>query len=354
MIKNSTLSPVKLDNCANQFNLEAAISQLIAWHKGKLKSMAFKVDISVVVPVYRSQATLRELYRRLVATLEPIIPSFEILFVEDCGGDNSWNVISEIAIHDKRVIGFQLSRNFGQHAATICGFSRARGKWIATLDDDLEQAPESLPDLYKKALEGYDLVYGIHRQRSHKTWRNVTSKIGRWLFKKAIPSLNYSYTSFRLIRGNLAHELQCFDSPFPFIDGYLSWLTNRYASVEVPHFTRVNGTSNYTIRRLVTHTINIFVTFSDLPLRIASWLGVLFFLMGTGWLAVIVLRYLLSGAGVSGFASIMAGILSFGGVQLLILGIFGEYLGRMNFKSSRKPLYIVGQSTDDKVHQHAR
>lgn len=129
------------------------------------------------------------------------------------------------------------------------------------------------------------------------------------------------------------------------MDGYLSWLTNRYATVEVPHGTRAYGTSNYTFRKLLTHTINIFVTFSDLPLRLASWIGLAFFLVGMGWLGVIVVGRLFGLITVSGFASIMAAIILFGGIQLLILGIFGEYLGRMNFKSSRKPLFLVGQTT---------
>lgn len=309
------------------------------------------VRLSVVVPVYRSQATLPELYRRLVQVLESVEPSFELVLVEDCGGDGSWQVISEIAAGDSRVRGIQLSRNFGQHAATICGFSLAKGDWIATLDDDLEQAPEKLPDLYRKAQEGYDLVYGVYPERSHRAWRNVTSDVARWLFRKAIPSLNYAYSSFRVVRGDLARELGRFDSPFPFVDGYLSWLTNRCAAVEVPHGVRAHGTSNYTFRKLLTHTINIFVTFSDLPLRLASWLGLLTFLMGMGWLGIIVMRYFIGGISVSGFASIMAAILLFGGVQLLVLGVFGEYLGRMNFKSSRKPLFLVGRTTlaDPKV-----
>ena len=299
--------------------------------------------LSVVIPVYRSQATLPELHRRLTAVLEPIEPSFEIVFVEDCGGDNSWQVIKEIAAADARVRGVQLSRNFGQHAATICGFAQAKGDWIATLDDDLEQIPEHLPSLYQKALEGHDLVYGVYPERNHKSWRNATSAVARWLFNKAIPSLNYSYTSFRVIRGDLARELERFDSPFPFVDGYLSWLTTRCAAVEVPHGVRTHGASNYTFKKLLTHTINIFVTFSDLPLRMASWLGLMTFMLGMLWLGVIAGRFLIGGISVSGFASIMAGILLFGGVQLLVLGVFGEYLGRMNFKSSKKPLFLIGR-----------
>lgn len=301
--------------------------------------------LSVVVPVYKAENCLDELYRRLSAALGGIDENFEIVLVEDCGGDSSWQKIAELAARDPRVRGIQFSRNFGQHAATICGFAHAKGQWIATLDDDLEQAPENLPDLYKKALEGYDIVYGVYPERSHKAWRNATSSVARWLFKKAIPSLNYAYTSFRVIRGDLARALTQFDSPYPFVDGYLSWLTNYYAIVEVPHSQRAEGTSNYNFRKLLIHTINIFVTFSDLPLRMATWLGLTAFLIGMAWLAAIAGRYLIGGISVSGYASIMAGILFFGGVQLLVLGIFGEYLGRMNFKSSKKPLFVVGRST---------
>ena len=304
------------------------------------------ISLSIVIPVYRSRATLPELHRRLVAALEPVEPLFEIIFVEDCGGDESWQVIQQLAQQDSRVHGIQLSRNFGQHAATICGFSQAKGEWIATLDDDLEQIPEHLPELYFKAQEGHDLVYGVYEERSHKSWRNITSAVARWLFNKAIPSLNYTYTSFRMIRGDLARELERFDSPFPFVDGYLSWLTNRCASVVVPHGLRINGASNYTFKKLLTHTLNIFVTFSDLPLRMASWIGLSTFFFGMLWLVVIFFRYIFGGISVSGFASTMAAILLFGGVQLLVLGIFGEYLGRMNFKSSKKPLFLIGRTTN--------
>ena len=151
-------------------------------------------QLSVVIPVYRSQESLRELYQRLVGTLTGMGASFEILFVEDCGGDNSWSVIQELAAADERVRGIKLSKNFGQHAATICGFSYSQGEWVATLDDDLEQAPESLPDLYNLALDGYDLVYGVYTTRSHKIWRNITSSLAKWVFSRAIPSLNDSYT----------------------------------------------------------------------------------------------------------------------------------------------------------------
>jgi glycosyltransferase involved in cell wall biosynthesis len=309
--------------------------------------------ISVVVPVYRAENTLRELYRRLVAVMESIGLSFELILVEDSGGDQSWRVIQEIAMEDGRVRGVKFSRNFGQHAATICGFAESRGEWVVTLDDDLEQAPEHIPALYERALQGADLVYGVYLERTHSKWRNITSAVARWMFSKAIPSLNYAYTSYRVIRGDIARALTQFDSPYPFVDGYLSWLTNNYAAVSIPHDSRAHGTSNYTLKKLVTHTINIFVTFSDLPLRMATWIGFTAFFMGVGWLAIIFLSFLTGKVTVSGYASIMAGILAFGGVQLLVLGVFGEYLGRINFKSSRKPLYLVREATEEPMRERS-
>lgn len=299
--------------------------------------------ISVVVPVYRAEKTLEELHRRLVAVLSIMGFSYELIFVEDCGGDGSWSVIEQLGRQDTNLRGVKLSRNFGQHAATICGFAQSRGRWVVTLDDDLEQSPEEIPRLFVKAQEGYVLVYGVYPQRSHAAWRNLTSGLARYLFKKAIPQLNDVYTSFRMIDGDLAREVCRFESPFSFVDGYLSWLTNNCASVEVAHLTRAHGTSNYTLRKLLAHTINIFVTFSDLPLRLASWVGLGSFLIGMFWLCYILLMKLVGGITASGFTSLMAGIVLFGGIQLFVLGIFGEYLSRINFKTSKKPLYLVAR-----------
>lgn len=301
--------------------------------------------LSVVVPVYRSQGTLEELYARVRESLEYVNLGFELILVEDCGGDDSWAVIEQLAAEDSRIHGIKMSRNFGQHAATLCGISKASGEWIITLDDDLEHKPEYIPQLYEKAQDGYDLVYAVYPERSHAWWRNVTSDVGRRLLRVAIPNLNHQYSSFRCIRKEVACQLLQFDSPFPAIDGYLSWITNNYSTIKIEHGERLHGTSNYNFSKLLKQTITTFVTFSDLPLKLASWIGLISFLIGMVWLAVIVISKITGWITLSGFASLMGGIVLFGGVQLLILGIMGEYLGRMNFRLSRKPLFLISAET---------
>jgi len=302
-------------------------------------------ELSVVIPVYRSKDTLKELLRRITESFSPTGVEIEVLMVEDGGRDGSWDVIESLAADQPLLRGIRLSRNFGQHAATICGMAMARGHWVATMDDDLEQPPEKLPELLEKAKEGYDLVYGIYPQRSHSSWRNITSHLARILFNLAIPTLNDTYTSMRVIRGDLARELKRFDSPFPFVDGYLSWLTNRCSFVVVSHQPRPAGRSNYTFGKLFAHTLNIFVTFSDAPLKLASNAGLCFSLVGFSALAVILIGRLVGTITAAGYSSVMAAILAVGGVQLLVLGIFGEYISRINVKTSRKPLFLVAHDT---------
>jgi glycosyltransferase involved in cell wall biosynthesis len=312
----------------------------LSWHQS-----GDRPELSIVIPVYRSKDTLEELLRRILESFSNSMLDIEVLMVEDCGRDGSWDVIEALAADQPVLRGIRLSRNFGQHAATICGMAMARGHWVATIDDDLEQPPEKLPELLEKAKEGYDLVYGVYPERAHAAWRNITSHLGRILFKFAIPTLNDTYTSMRLVRGDLARALKRFDSPFPFVDGYLSWLTNRCACVEVSHQPRPAGKSNYTFGKLFTHTLNIFATFSDAPLKLASNMGLFFSLIGFGALAFILIGRLVGAITAIGYSSVMAAILAVGGIQLLVLGIFGEYIARINFKTSRKPLYLVAYDT---------
>jgi len=300
--------------------------------------------VSVVVPVYRGADSIAELYRRLHVALHGSDERIEVLFVDDRGSAENWPAIVALSQAHPEVIGIRLSRNFGQHAATLCGIARARGEWIVTIDEDLEQPPESIPGMIAKAREGHLVVYGVNERRSHARWRNITSELGRSAFKFAIPSLNREYTSFRVIHHTVAKGLERFQSPFTFIDGYISWITNTYATVVVPHDPGRHP-SSYNLRKLLAHMLNIFVTFSDLPLRIATWLGIGASVGGALWGVTILVAKLLGVVSVSGYASIMAGMTFLGGLQLLILGIFGEYIARINFKTASMPLFLVEQES---------
>lgn len=301
--------------------------------------------VSIVVPVYRGADSISELFERLSQAMRGAGEEFEVIFVDDRGSTENWPAIEALSASHPEAQGIRLSRNFGQHAATLCGISRARGEWIVTIDEDLEQPPESVPLMLHKAREGHLVVYGVNEQRSHSPWRNITSELARSAFKFAIPTLNREYTSFRVIHQSVAKGLERFQSPFTFIDGYISWITNNYATVVVPHDVGMHASSSYNLRKLMAHMINIFVTFSDLPLRVATWLGIGASVGGAIWGMAILVARLLGIVSVSGYASIMAGMTFLGGLQLLILGIFGEYIARINFKTASMPLFLVEQET---------
>ncbi len=299
------------------------------------------VDVSVVVPVYGGPAALAELNDRLAQTLSGAGLTYELILVDDRGSSESWPEIRELARKDSRVVGLRLSRNFGQHAATICGIEHARGDWIVTMDDDLEHPPESIPALLAAGNEECPLVYGLFPRRTHAGYRNLSSELMRWTLKRAFPELNEHYSSFRAMHAPLARQLAGFRLSKPYIDGMLSWMTSSVATVEVPHGERRHGESTYTMRKLLSHAVNIFVTFSRWPLRIASYSGALLALASFAYMMFVVFGYFTGRITNPGYTSLMSVILFACGVQLLILGVLGEYVGRLMGAAYRKPVYLV-------------
>jgi len=308
-------------------------------------SEIFVPDVSIVVPVYGGSAALPELCRRLNQALQSTGLDHEVILVDDRGQPETWGVICAITARYPRVRGLRLGRNFGQHAATICGIAHARGEWIVTMDDDLEHPPESIPTLLAAGDDDHPLVYGTFEKRTHAAYRNLSSELMRRMLKRAFPDLNEDYCSFRAIHAPLAKQLDCFGFDRPYIDGMLSWLTSSTRSVSVPHEQRQHGESTYTMRKLLSHAANIFVTFSYLPLRIATF--------GGATLAAISFLYLLyvvygrlSGSIINpGYASLMSVVLFACGIQLLILGVVGEYVGRLMGATFRRPVYVVDCDT---------
>ena len=306
---------------------------------------------SIVVPVYRSGQTLLEVHRRIASAMDHAAP-FELILVEDCGGDDSWRVIQELAARDGRVRGIQLSRNYGQHNALLCGIRAARGETIVTLDDDLQNPPEEIPSLLAKLDEGYDVVYGTPRIQSHGFLRNQASRITKLVLRRAMGAETASRVSaYRAFRTRLRDAFAAYRSPAVNIDVLLTWGTSRFTSVPVRQDERSVGASGYTLRKLVDHAVNMMTGFSTLPLQMASILGFAFGAMGFVVLAYVVGRYLIEGSGVPGFPFLASIIAIFSGVQLFALGIFGEYLARMHFRSMDRPPYAVQGETPAIRHE---
>lgn len=302
--------------------------------------------ISIIIPVYRSAESLPELYRRLVSLFEQRGDEFEIIFVEDCGGDYSWDIITDLAAADLRVRGFKMSRNYGQHNALLCGIRAARGAVIVTMDDDLQHPPEELPKLLAKLEEGYDVVYGPPEREQHGFLRDLASRITKIALQGVMGAETARHVSaLRAFRAELREVFADYRSPSVNIDVLLTWATTRFAAVRVRHEPRQFGQSGYTPRKLVRHALNMMTGFSIRPLQLASVMGFAFAVFGALVLVYVLGRYLIQGGGVPGFPFLASIIALFSGAQLLALGIIGEYLARMHFRTMERPPYAVRERT---------
>lgn len=302
------------------------------------------LDISVVIPVYRSAATVELLLRRLSAVLTSITPSYEIVLVEDCSPDDTWQAIERASgAHGEHVVAVQLMRNYGQHNALMCGLRMARGRVVVTMDDDLQNPPEEIPKLLARLNEGgFDLVYGSAEARQHAGWRNLGAALV-WSFYRRVFGGGVTPTTYRAMRHELARSVLFYDLNFTYLDGLLAWCTTRIGEVTVEHHARAVGTSGYSVRKLLLLALNLYTNFSLLPLQLVSAVGLFAALGGFGLGTYYVLLHFTSSIAVPGFASTIVAVLVLGGVQLLALGVIGEYLGRLHLNVNRKPQFIVRQ-----------
>ncbi len=303
------------------------------------------LELSIVVPVFRSANTLPALVRRLLAALNGLGVTFEIIFVDDGSPDQAWPVLVGLQQqHRDHLVAVQLMRNYGQHNAIMCGFRRARGRYVVTLDDDLQNPPEEIPKLYKAIRErDLDLVYGKPDEKQHAGWRNAGSWMVNFFFRKVFRT-PVSVTSFRIIRRELVECTFAYALNFTFVDGLLAWNTQRIGAVEVEHHARAEGRSSYSLAKLATLGLNLFTNFSLWPLRTISFCGL--GSAGLGFFAALyyLVKYLTDNITVPGYASLIVTILFLGGVQLLALGVMGEYLGRLHLNVNRKPQYVERQA----------
>ena len=300
----------------------------------------FARALSVVVPVYNSEASLQLLADRVGAVLDGV--DYELVLVNDGSLDGSWEQIELLAQREPRIRGIDLMRNYGQHNALLAGIRAAEGELVVTIDDDLQNPPEEIPKLLAELDRGNDVVYGTASDEHYGFLRGLATRLTKLALRGAIGNeVAGKVSAFRAFRTELREAFADYAGPQVSIDVLLSWGTRRYGWVPVAHHPRAAGTSSYGWTRLATHALNVLTGFSTRPLRIASLIGLAFTLFGLVVLAIVLVSYAVRGGSVPGFPFLASLIAIFSGAQLLTLGIIGEYLARMHMRVMDRPPYAI-------------
>ena len=301
--------------------------------------------ISVISPVYGAVSLLDELVQRIKESVEQITESYEIILVEDCGPDDSWEKIRSLCRADPRVIGIQHSRNFGQQYALNCGLDYARGEWVVTLDCDLQDRPEEIVNLYNKAQEGFDIVLASRQNRQD----DVVKKYCSYLFYKVLNYLtdthqDSSIANFAIYRRKVVMALRQMKDYYRYYPTMIHWVGFRMAKLEIEHAKRTDGIrSSYDLRKRLTLAFDTIISFSDKPLRLTVRLGILISALTALSAMVLVVWYFVADRNVSGWTSLVLSIWFLSGLLIIILGMVGIYVGRTFESVKGRPTYIVGE-----------
>ena len=310
--------------------------------------MSLELGVSLVCPVYCSAQTLRILVNEICTSLNGAY-KFEILLIDDRSTDSSWLEILQISKENSAVRGIRLGRNVGQHGALLAGIRSARFDKIVTIDDDLQNPPSEVIKLVQALDSNGGVVYGVSTDVKQKLWRKASSVGAKQIFKKFLgfdSAVNIS--SFRAFETNLRDAFSGEIGPSVSIDSLLTWSTSTFCSIDVQHHPRLQGKSHYSFRKLVRFMIDTATGYSVVPLRLATTLGSIVTILGFIMFLWVTLRPLLTGVSVPGFPLLAASLAIFSGTQLLVLGILGEYIGKMHFRVMNKPSYVIVDSSEYK------
>jgi len=306
-----------------------------------------KKDYSVVIPVYNSEKTLAELTERLTVTLSKISGDYEIILIDDCSSDESWNILKELYQKNDKLKIIHLQKNFGQHNAILCGLNYANGNYIITLDDDLQHPPEEIPKLIKKIQEGYSVVYGKYKIKHHSRLENFFSKrfqmFIHWILE--IPPSTF-ISSLTIYTSDVVRNMTQIKSSYVFLPALVrrSAPANKIVNVEVIHNPRKAGKSNYNIRKYLSLSLNLIINYSVLPLLIVGIFGVIISVMSFCYGIYIIGRYLIDPTHtIMGWNSLMVALTFLGGMILFSIAIIGEYLRRILTEVSYGQQYVIGE-----------
>jgi dolichol-phosphate mannosyltransferase len=299
--------------------------------------------LSIVVPVFNETAVIDAFYARLKHVMDSLVPlSYEILFVDDGSRDDTYDKLVGLAAKDKNIRVIKFSRNFGHQIAITAGIDIAIGDALVVIDSDLQDPPEVIKDFIGKWEQGYDVVYGIRKKRKGESrlkliTANLFYRLLRTLIKIDIPS---DAGDFRLMNKRVVEHFKRFKENDRFVRGLTSWLGFNQTGVFYDRDERYAGETKYPYRKMIKFALDGITSFSSIPLKLASWLGYLTSIFAFLYACIVLIQKML-GFTVQGWATIMLGMLFLGGVQLICLGIIGEYIGRIFSETKRRPLYVV-------------
>jgi len=307
------------------------------------------VEISVVVPCYKSGLTLPELVARLRVELPKLADRYEIILVVDGSPDDTYAVARELEKGDpEHLRTLLLRRNYGQHNALLAGLSRVRHDITVTMDDDLQHRPEEIAALVAPLADPLvDMVYGVATEEEHAFFRSLASRVVKGALAMADVPNARSVSAFRAFRTNLREGFEHVADPFVSLDVVLSWTTTAVRRVDVRMDQRTVGTSSYTLRALVRHAFNMVTGYGTVPLKIVTWLGLACSLFGFGLLVFVLVSFIRGEVQVAGFTTLASMIALFSGAMMLSIGILGEYLGRLHFRSMQRPTFLVRVDSHD-------
>ena len=302
------------------------------------------VQVSVVIPVYNSEDCLDELARRLTDFLDNSGKTYEIVLVNDCSPDNSWEKITELSeIYDK-LKGINLRKNFGQDSAIMAGLNYSSGESVIIMDDDLQHDPAGIPSLLSGLEKGYDVCYARFRSKKQSWFKNFGSwfndKVANVILKK--PKEIY-LSPYKAIKREVVDEIVKYDGPYPYVDGLLFRVTRNITQVTVEHHERYAGKGNYNLRKSISVWLKLTTNFSVLPLRIATFWGFISSGMGFILALLFIILHFIGIQSPVGWASLIVSLLFLGGIQLVTIGIIGEYVGRLFLHHSKEPQFVVNK-----------
>ena len=306
--------------------------------------------VSFVIPCYRSAQTIGRVVEEIDATMKELSGyAYEIVLVNDASPDDTFDVICSLCAGRRDICGVHLARNFGQHAALMAGFRHARGDVVVCLDDDGQTPAEEVGKLLGKLEEGYDVVYAKYMHKQHGFFRNFGSGVNERMTRVMLGKPKELYvSSYFAMRRFIAQELIRYENPYPYVIGLVLRATKKITNVEVTHREREIGTSGYTMGKLLGLWFNGFTAFSVKPLRIATVIGVASACVGFLYGIFTVVKKFLNPAVPIGFSALMASIVFFCGLILLMLGLIGEYIGRIYISMNNSPQYVIRECVDER------